>query len=146
MFALQSVSAGCSGNSSGNKDSCPLLVHVLIGLLQAPSAGLGSGTSWDVRDRSSKTGQEAYIEKACGYKAKYRETHRKALAMKTKAHQQKIYKEQYEMKALVAKHMATVCKKLTCDVKAGRREHVDSGDEDLEFDKDPDLYSREKYM
>jgi hypothetical protein len=50
------------------------------------------------------------------------------------------------MKALVAKRMATVRKKLTCDVKAGRREHVDSGDEDLEFDKDPDLYSREKYM
>ncbi|KAJ7785390.1 hypothetical protein B0H14DRAFT_3506948 [Mycena olivaceomarginata] len=90
--------------------------------------------------------QEAYIEKARGYKAKYRETHRKALAMKTEARRRKIYKEQYGIKALVAKCMATVRKKLTCDVKAGRREHVDSGDEDLEFDKDPDLYSREKYM
>ncbi|KAJ7830020.1 hypothetical protein B0H14DRAFT_3465213 [Mycena olivaceomarginata] len=75
--------------------------------------------------------QEAYIEKARGYKAKYRETHCKALAMKTEVRRRKIYKEQYGMKALVAK----------C-----RREHVDSGDEDLEFDKDPDLYSRENYM
>ncbi|KAJ7791597.1 hypothetical protein B0H14DRAFT_2624840 [Mycena olivaceomarginata] len=89
--------------------------------------------------------QEAYVQKARAYKAKYRESHRKALALKAEKHRRRIFKEKHGAKALVEKRMTKIRKRLARDVKAGLREPY-SGDEEDEFDKDPDLWRREAYM